>query len=115
MSFPRHCAVPPNLVRPRSSGIAIAMRPHDHVPYPSRNASINRKYRETVRELHENHSSFELVTACSAVTQFALWWLAGWSWFADLWPVTVVAWLLAAHVSHIELMLFHEAAHGLLG
>lgn len=36
------------------------------------------------------------------------------SWQAGYWPLTIVAWLVMAHVGHINLFVFHESAHFLL-
>jgi fatty acid desaturase len=36
------------------------------------------------------------------------------SWQAGYWPITIAAWLVMAHVGHINLFVFHEASHFLL-
>ncbi len=37
-----------------------------------------------------------------------------WCWHAGLWPLMLLSWALMAHLGHSKLIMFHEAAHGIL-
>jgi fatty acid desaturase len=69
-----------------------------------------RDRKQFVRQLHEAPRVSKWY-GLFVVFHLATWALAAWTWFAGLWPLTVLLWLVAAHWNHSELMAYHEAAH----
>jgi fatty acid desaturase len=74
----------------------------------ARSAS-NRK--ALLRDLHDNTLSHLLEH--NFVSYLWMMLVAGaiWTWLAGWWPLTVVIWLVGAHLGHMKLAAFHEASH----
>jgi fatty acid desaturase len=75
-------------------------------------AGVHRK--AVLRALHQNAISHLLEHNLVSYAWVALVAAAIWTWFAGLWPLTVVIWLIGAHMGHMKLAAFHEASHGTL-
>ena len=68
----------------------------------------------TIRDLHDNCWARLLPHNLVSFVWVGLIWAAIASWSTGWWPVTVLVWLLAAHMGHMKMSSFHEASHGTL-
>jgi fatty acid desaturase len=72
----------------------------------TRKEYLQRLHRKTGRPFYEAGGWLVLFFALMAVSLVC--------WEHGYWPVTVVCWLLQAHIGHANLLAFHEASHYLL-
>jgi fatty acid desaturase len=72
----------------------------------SRKQFLQRMHRKGARSAYEAAAFMLLFFGLMAVSLLA--------WHHGYWPVTLVCWLLQAHVGHANLLAFHEASHFVL-
>lgn len=70
--------------------------------------------RDVLRRLHANSARSFYQSNLFIVLFFSLMGVSLVAWEYGYWPITVLCWLVQAHIGHMNLIAFHEASHYLL-
>lgn len=70
--------------------------------------------RDLIKRWHRQDGGHGFVHPLFSLLLVVGMWASIATWNAGLWPLTIVCWLLTAHIGHSKLIAFHEASHGTL-
>jgi fatty acid desaturase len=103
----------PKGINPANGGDAMRVELAGQ-PAGARAAGWDSGEKSAIRRLHANDRALLVKHNLASAAVLGLMAAALWTWQAGLWPLTIVAWLLAGHFAHAKVIALHEAAHGTL-
>ncbi|WP_237228501.1 fatty acid desaturase family protein [Rubinisphaera sp. JC750] len=81
---------------------------------PFRSDVLTTEQKSEIKRLHQQWGSPFVRQQLNNIAAFTGVGIAIYTWYAGLWPLTIVTWFVAAHFFHTKPLSLHDASHGTL-